>query len=427
MTPEQPEGQNGSSRDDVRFNSWKEIAAHLGVSVKTAQRYEEEKGLPVKRIGNRVSISAAELAAWQGRVLTAKPWWQQVAPLQRVAVAQALSLVLVLGAVAFRYWRDLPGLVVTVEWEGHTLVAKDRLGRIAWRNPFDSSPLMDLSSDATLFPRVSDLDGDGKPETLAVHFHNKRDTEGWDLSCLDHSGALRWKLTNAESISTASTTFRPPFVIRSFTTLNSPERDGTTWVAAVFVHYNDFPSILLVADSKGTVRGKYWQVGHLNDVAALDLNGDGIQEIIAGGVQHGVERANLVVFDPRRISGATAMPPEHPRAFTGKDPGTQLRTVLFPRTLLSQELGKFNFVTHIFPQKDALVIRVYESIQRPEGYLMYELNRDLTVRGVSPSVSFEDALRAVRKKRSLDEAITEREIDSLRGKVTYVDGPALAK
>jgi len=424
MTPEQPVGQTGSSPDDVRFTSWKEIAAHLGVSTKTAQRYEEEKGLPVKRIGNRVSVAAAELAAWQAKVLTAKPWWQRVVPLRRIAIAQALFLVFVLGAEAVRYWRDMPGPVAAVSWEGQALVARDRLGRVAWRNTFDGTPLLpNISGDAPLFPRVSDLDSDGRPETLAVFTHARRDVDGWDLSCLDHRGALRWKLSNSESISTVSGIFRPPFVIRAFTVFDSPERDRTKWVAATFVHYTDFPSVLLVADSRGTQRGQYWQVGHMNDVVALDINGDGIQELIAGGVQHDVERASLVVFDPRRVSGATQMAPGDPRAFIGKQPGTQIRTVLFPRTQISLKLTRFNFVSNLFLQNGGLAVRVYESVQIPASYLSYELNRDLTVRGVSLSVSFEDTVRELKRKRELDEVFPEREVESLGAKVTYFEGP----
>ena len=56
----------GPAGGDIPFlSSWKEIAAHLVVSVKTAQRYENELGLPIKRRGGRVSITLPDLLAWQ--------------------------------------------------------------------------------------------------------------------------------------------------------------------------------------------------------------------------------------------------------------------------------------------------------------------------------------------------------------------------
>jgi excisionase family DNA binding protein len=48
--------------------TWKEVANHLGVNVRTAQRWERERGLPVRRLpgrGGRLMISRAALDAWQ--------------------------------------------------------------------------------------------------------------------------------------------------------------------------------------------------------------------------------------------------------------------------------------------------------------------------------------------------------------------------
>ena len=51
-----------------RLESWKEIAAHLGVGVRTAQVWERERSLPVHRLPGsrgRVFVSVAELDAWR--------------------------------------------------------------------------------------------------------------------------------------------------------------------------------------------------------------------------------------------------------------------------------------------------------------------------------------------------------------------------
>jgi hypothetical protein len=48
--------------------SWKQIAEFLGVTVRTAQKWERERGLPVRRApGKRGMVSAdpAELAGWK--------------------------------------------------------------------------------------------------------------------------------------------------------------------------------------------------------------------------------------------------------------------------------------------------------------------------------------------------------------------------
>lgn len=51
--------------------SWKEIAHYLGVHVRTAQKWERERELPVHRLPgarSRVSAHTASLDAWIGRL-----------------------------------------------------------------------------------------------------------------------------------------------------------------------------------------------------------------------------------------------------------------------------------------------------------------------------------------------------------------------
>lgn len=52
--------ENRSIGNGDRLDSWKEIAGYLGRSVRTVQRWEAERGLPVHRIpgGEAASVSA---------------------------------------------------------------------------------------------------------------------------------------------------------------------------------------------------------------------------------------------------------------------------------------------------------------------------------------------------------------------------------
>jgi hypothetical protein len=50
------------------LTSWKEIATHLGINVRTAQRWERERRLPVRRLPGgrgRVATTITALDAWQ--------------------------------------------------------------------------------------------------------------------------------------------------------------------------------------------------------------------------------------------------------------------------------------------------------------------------------------------------------------------------
>src|SRR5436309_401573 len=53
---------------DRELSSWKEISAYLKTSVRTAQMWERERGLPVRRLPGgrgRVSVTIPEIEAWK--------------------------------------------------------------------------------------------------------------------------------------------------------------------------------------------------------------------------------------------------------------------------------------------------------------------------------------------------------------------------
>ena len=50
------------------LKGWKEIATHLGVNIRTAQKWERDRGLPVRRLPGghgRVAADPASLDAWR--------------------------------------------------------------------------------------------------------------------------------------------------------------------------------------------------------------------------------------------------------------------------------------------------------------------------------------------------------------------------
>jgi excisionase family DNA binding protein len=68
MNTDQPGPSNSESAPiSGELISWKEIAEYLGVDVRTAQRWERERGLPIQRVPgarSRVKSHTASLDAW---------------------------------------------------------------------------------------------------------------------------------------------------------------------------------------------------------------------------------------------------------------------------------------------------------------------------------------------------------------------------
>ncbi|HEX9931686.1 MAG TPA: hypothetical protein VGB08_02470, partial [Allosphingosinicella sp.] len=60
--------EGGDPRRDQRLRSWKEIAAFFGTNERTVKRWEQSRGLPVRRVpgGARTTVFADvdELERW---------------------------------------------------------------------------------------------------------------------------------------------------------------------------------------------------------------------------------------------------------------------------------------------------------------------------------------------------------------------------
>ena len=395
------------------LTSWKEIAAQLQVSVKTAQRYETELGLPVRRLGGRVSLPLADLQSWQEENAKASPWWMNVRTLQ-IALAMSTGLLLFFSlTVAIYFYRQRPGAPASVLLDAAVLTVRDDAGRIVWRHQF-AHPLFANGEPLGLTHTIADIDHDGKMETIGVWQHVQRDVLGWDVHCFSAEGKLLWMLRLDDRVKTASgKEFGAPYVVRQFLLFDSPEGDGTKWVAATFVNVADFPSALVVVDSKGKRRGQYWHSGHLNSLQLFDADGDGKTEIVAGGYRLGVDQAVIVAFDPARVDGANEMPPNDPRRIVGKAPTSEKLAGLLARSYLSKQQASFNFIPGLTVVNGDLHAQVYESLQM-QGYLTYEFKPGLLRPRITMSVVFTDASHRLALQHKLKEMIPEKEVERLQ-------------
>src|SRR5579872_7100820 len=71
-----------ASPEHHELTSWKEIASYLGVTVRTAQKWKQERALPVRNMPGarrgRVLALTEEVDAWKGvrSAVPARRWWQ---------------------------------------------------------------------------------------------------------------------------------------------------------------------------------------------------------------------------------------------------------------------------------------------------------------------------------------------------------------
>lgn len=394
----------------AELQTWKELANYLGVSVRTVQLWEQERGLPVRRLpGARGRILALkdEIDEWrtgQPVLPTAPP---AVAPSRWLLAATAIASSLV-GA-AMMWWYLLPAPLHHFAVENGALLAFDVRGRVSWSF---AAGITNWAESSGNFPSVvqTDLDGDGADELLAIQ---NSSTESHKIVCLDARGRLRWSRILGRAVRTNAATYDPPFKSRGITVLRGFP-DGRPRILVLAFHHLYHPSQLLLLDAQGNVLGDYWHSGHVTAVALYDLNHDGHPELLIAGVNQAQKVAEFLVLDPLNMNGASAE--QNPNyQILDMPQGPELARALFSRTPLNQLGSTYNMPHGIYGKAHSILVDVSESpgVGRPNVSITYELDSRLNVLRVSPSDYFNAVQQANVREGKLSKIYSAQELRDL--------------
>lgn len=326
---------------DAELSSWKEIAAHLKVSVRTAQKWESQRGLPVRRLPGaargRVLCSVAELEAWkrgtEAAVEVGRSRWKWVT---------AAIAVVACPAVAVWYF-NRPGVPFAVKAEGRILAVSDTSGRELWRAILPDAALADRFAPRSW---VGDVDGDGRIEVLFAHAP-AADQRAGSVLCYSDSGKLKWRFVPGHAVSSSRERFDPPFIPHALAVVGLGVK---RMIVVIAVHSLWYPSQVAVLDSGGRVLREYWHSGWLDQIAALDPENSTL--VYVGGQSNAHNTATVLLLDAANLDGASSEP-EHPKyQLLGFRDGVERARVLLPRSCLHGN-GK-HFVKHFNFDADGL-------------------------------------------------------------------------
>ncbi len=272
------------------LNGWKEIAAHLGRSPRSVQRWERDLGLPVRRIptpdgGVIIFALIAELEAWrhaqsamfeaqdkpdsgqsaspmrsavasetapqsEGPAPTPRRWWQVPVPLW-IAMAAALvtaTLALATGALISR---PAGGRPATWEFDGHRMTTHSAGGRRLWSHDFEKT----VSTPIT-FNRgngfVGDANGDRAPDLLVpvryTSSHLLTTSESDAVVAFDAEGRVLWSVQPDIQLTAGDETFGGPWNVYDIVSGESP-RGPRVWIA--FSHQTWWPGFIMEVTPAG--------------------------------------------------------------------------------------------------------------------------------------------------------------------------------
>lgn len=410
------------------LETWGEIAQHLGIEVRTAQRWESRLGLPVRRMagGQAVFAFVHELDAWRtgrespprgsaddtapgaGRIevpaapppsppipstppdvpgpRTTSDGVEHRASRSPMVFVVAVALVLALAAWWFTGSRSAQqGILTTLAFDGSTLVALDAVGRPLWRHALPATTTA-LDVDPLRRPGLTswwerlDVEGDGVDELVVlVDGYRTPSTASESILCFALDGTLRWAVTPEVTLPFAKEAFTGPWDVFD---LEAVPGHGL-WVA--FAHVPWWPSGILRIDGDGLATLQYVQPGTVRLLRRVDV-ATGMR-VWAAGVNNEHASASVALLDPTRPVSA---PPSGggPYACLRCPPGLpEGYTLLLPSAVNRASHLPYNGVIDVKEIAPGALLEVATQ-EVPRVNVTWRLTPSLDVRRVEPTDSY---------------------------------------
>jgi hypothetical protein len=396
--------------------SWKEIADHIGVNVRTAQKWEKTRALPVRRLPGqkgRVYAIPDDLDRWKAAVGERPRWWNDSAVLRWYASAVTLvAVALAAWMVSERAARLRPGPPSLFRAEFQTLVVMDASNRELWNHTF-SAPFEPRAYEGglgSLRTAFADVDNDAHVELLFSYYSNRSQTEGVPLYCFSDTGRVKWKFAPGRAVSDARRTYAGPYIVTALAVVDLGGSLGRV-IALANRDAVYHPSQFTILDGRGKPAGEYWHSGHLDNMAFTDLDGDGVKEVLLSGVNNGYAAGVVVALDPRDFTGASFQGEASPQQIRGFPLHKERAVVLFPRSCMNRKLAPYNMAHELFVAGGQIRVHVQEAGETgyPGEFVIYNLDRKLNCVHAEVSDSFVTTHRRLQGVRVLDHSLTAAE------------------
>ena len=278
---------------------------------------------------------------------------------------------------------------------------------------------------------VEDVDGSTSNQVLVVGSSPGGEFTYDTLYCLDGYGSLRWKAGIGPMISfgkTKTAHHSKPKIVDFFVMKKSPALKPQIFVLANEQVYS--PTKLFEVSAKdGTILQSYFNRGGCAILLHKDIDLDGNEELLLGGVNDGFNQACLAILDPADLRGQSPVPPYEMPPEGGE--GVEKYYILFPRWGFGDRKAYriYNDVRQLIdPQDGGIDVAVTEPMLDPvnprevESALYFSLGPTLSVDRVMADDTVIRIGNILYKQGKLAAPVTGASFSSLKDSLLFWNG-----
>ncbi len=375
---------------------------------------------------------AEAIEVYRGTALQRFIRWVRIHPV-RFATASAFFLAaLVLLTMTVRKPKDTNPVLAEVKkgvLRVYNKQGEELWSRTALKIPDGSTPFgFEHSPLEAQFVTIQDIDGNGRSVVLVTGLTTSS-REGLDsLFCFEGNGELRWRVSAG-----SFTTFgkkgiglagEPAFMALAFP---RAQRSRPRLFALVGSVGFSPAKVIELDPSTGSKLQAYHHRGGCNILQTADIDEDGNDELVVGGLNDGFDQACVAVLDPADISGHAPVPPDL-APLEPIPPAKEKYYLLFARTDLGIALGRtpYNQVSYISVVGNSRInVHVREGPNPPDdsevGAVVYAFTKNMKLESVTGDDTF---VTKYNKYYSMKESIQFKleYWNALKHSVQYWDG-----
>jgi len=397
------------------LTSWKQIAEFLGVSERTAQVWEEERGLPVRRLTGskgRVSAQTADLERWMKANTKPAPWYGNLKVLRYYSVVATALALLAFGVLLGIYlMANRHGPPANYRLDFNNLAVSDADGREIWRYPFPYPFKRNvyLEEEHNINRRFwcdTLYDGDRRKFIIFNYYSTNVAKSGTTLYCFSQSRDVLWSWSPGRAVSDLKRSYSSLYSTTDFHVCGL-EPGGPKRILVTSHHISAAPNQFAILGASGTVLKEYWHSGQFDCMEVEDPDGDGIPDIYLAGLNNGYGCATVVVLDPRQVDGASDQPSGDTNQLQGFKSGTEKAIILFPHSCVNRAHKESGFVRRLDVMKTSIEADIWEIGSDGNASVKYIFDINLQLKQVIYSDWLKVLHNQMYQKGELDHAYSD--------------------